>query len=67
MEKKLYPKHPLQCIIAGPSECGKSYFLTNLILNITNEYKKYTSTPQVFIKIYIKNELNVLQIIYLLT
>ena len=40
MEKFLYPSHPVRCIITGPSECGKSYFLTNLILNIINEYDK---------------------------
>ena len=40
MEKILYPKHPLRCIITGPSECGKSVFLTNLFLNIINEYDK---------------------------
>ena len=28
------------CVITGPSECGKSVFLTNLILNIINEYNK---------------------------
>ena len=40
MEKLLYPTHPVGCIITGPSECGKSVFLTNLILNIINEYNK---------------------------
>ena len=40
MEKILYPNHPVRCIITGPSECGKSVFLTNLILNINNEYDK---------------------------
>ena len=40
MEKFLYPSHPVRCIITGPSECGKSVFLTNLILNIINEYDK---------------------------
>ena len=40
MEKNLYPNHTVRCIITGPSECGKSYFLTNLILNIINEYDK---------------------------
>ena len=40
MEKTLYPNHPVRCIITGPSECGKSVFLTNLILNIINEYDK---------------------------
>ena len=38
IEKFLYPNHPVRCIITGPSECGKSIFLTNLILNIINEY-----------------------------
>ena len=40
MEKFLYPQHPLRCIITGPSCSGKSYFLTNLTLNIRNEYDK---------------------------
>ena len=40
MEKKLYPTHPVRCIITGPSSSGKSVFLTNLILNIINEYDK---------------------------
>ena len=40
MEKFLYPNHPVFCIITGPCEYGKSVFLTNLILNINNEYDK---------------------------
>ena len=40
MEKILYPNHPARCIKIGPSECGKSVFPTNLILNIINEYDK---------------------------
>ena len=40
MEKILYPTHPVRCIITAPSECGKSVFLTNLILNNINEYYK---------------------------
>ena len=43
MEKFLYPTHPVRCILTGPSECGKSVFLTNLtnlILNIINENDK---------------------------
>ena len=55
MEKFLYPKHPVRCIITGPSECGKSVFLTNLILNSINEYDKKISNHLVFIKIFIKN------------
>ena len=46
MEKILYPNHPVRCIITGPSECGKSVFLTKLILNIFNEYNKiYIYSP----------------------
>ena len=46
MEKTSNPNHPLRCIITGPSECGKSVFLTNLILNIINEYDKiYIYSP----------------------
>ena len=40
MEKFSYPNHPVRCIITGPSECGKSVFLTNLLLNNINEYDK---------------------------
>ena len=46
MEKFLYPKHPLRCIICGPSSSGKSVFLTILISNIFNEYDKiYIYSP----------------------
>ena len=40
MKKVSYPNHPVRCIITGPSECGNSVFLTNLILNIISEYDK---------------------------
>ena len=40
MENFLYPPHPARVIITGPSCCGKSVFLTNLVLNINNEYDK---------------------------
>ena len=40
MEKKLYPNHPVRCIITGPSNVGKSVLLTNLILKIINEYDR---------------------------
>ena len=53
MEKILYPSHPVRCIITGPSECGKSYFLTNLILNIINEYDKiYIYSPSLHQDLY---------------
>ena len=55
MEKFLYPSHPVRCIITGPSNVGKSYFLTNLILNIINEYDKiYIYTPSLHQDLYQK-------------
>ena len=58
MDKFVYPNHPVRCIITGPSECGKSVFLTNLLLNIVNEYDKiYIYSPslhQDFYQILIK-------------
>ena len=45
-ENLLYPKHPLRCIITGPSECGKAKLLANLILNFFKEYDKlYIYSP----------------------
>ena len=38
--KILYPQSPLRCIITGPCNSEKSVFLTNLNLNIINEYNK---------------------------
>ena len=55
MEKILYPTHPVRCIITGPSECGKSHFLTNIILNIINEYDKiYIYSPSLHQELYQK-------------
>ena len=55
MEKFLYPTHPVGCIITGPSECGKSCFLTNLILNSVNEYDKiYIYSPSLHQELYQK-------------
>ena len=55
MEKSLYPNHPVRCIIKGPSECGKSVFLTKLILNIRNEYNKiYIYSPSLHQDLYQK-------------
>ena len=46
IDKILYPNHPVRCIITGPSEYGKSVFLTNLILKNINEYDKiYIYSP----------------------
>ena len=55
MEKFLYPNHPVWCIITGPSDCGKTVFLTNLILNIINEYDKlYIYSPSLHQDLYQK-------------
>ena len=55
MEMSLYPDHPVSCIITGPSECGKSVFLTILILNIINEYDKiYIYSPRLHQDFYQK-------------
>ena len=55
MEKILYPSHPCRCIITGPSNVGKSFFLTNLILNIINEYDKiYIYSPSLHQEFYQK-------------
>ena len=70
LEKILYPNHPVHCIIRGPSECGKSVNLTNLILIIINEnYKVYIYSPSLHQDLYQKiiNYLNVSVIIYLFT
>ena len=55
IDKILYPNHPVRCIITGPSECGKSVFLTNLFLNIINEYNKiYIYSPSLHQDFYQK-------------
>ena len=55
IEKILYPNHPVRCIITGPSECGKSVFLTTLFSNIINEYnKKYICSPSLHQDLYQK-------------
>ena len=55
MDKILDPTHPVRCIITGPSECGKSVFLTNLISNIINEFDKiYIYSPSLHQDLYQK-------------
>ena len=55
MDKFLYPSYPVRCIITGPSECGKSVILTNLVLNIINEYDKiYIYSPSLHQDLYQK-------------
>ena len=49
MEKFLYLTHPVRCVIPGPSECGKSVLLTNLILNVINEFDEiYNYSPSLY-------------------
>ena len=53
MDKFLYPTHPVRCIITGPSNVGKTHFLTNIILNIINEYDKiYIYSPSIHQDLY---------------
>ena len=40
MANFLYPSHPLRCMICGPSCCGESVFVTNLILDNIKEFNK---------------------------
>ena len=40
MAKFQHPNHPIRCIKTGPSECGKSVFLTNTNFKIHNEFEK---------------------------
>ena len=55
MEKFFHLTHSVRCIITGPSEGGKSVFLTNLILKIINEYdKKYIYSPSLHQDFYQK-------------
>ena len=55
MDKILYPNHPVRGIITGTSECGKSVFLTNLILHNINEYNKlYIYSPSLHQDLYQK-------------
>ena len=55
MDKILYLNHAFRCIITGPSECGESVFLTNLILNNIYEYNKiYTYSPSLHQDLYQK-------------
>ena len=53
MKKFLYPTHPVRCIITGPSNVGKSVFLTNLILNINNDNDNiYINSPSLHEDLY---------------
>ena len=53
IDKYLYPTHLVRCVITGPSECGQSVFLSNLILNIISEYDKiYFYSPSLHQNLY---------------
>ena len=55
IEKIFYPSHPLRCIITGSSKYGKSYSLTNLILNIINDFDRiYIYSPSLHQQLYQK-------------
>ena len=54
-DKILYPPHPARVFITGPSNVGKSFFLTKLILNIIIEYNKlYIYSPSLHQDLYQK-------------
>ena len=40
MDKLLYPPYSARVIITGPSNVGKSHFLTKLNLKTNNEFEK---------------------------
>ena len=67
MENFLCPTYPVLWIITGPGECGKSYFLTNLILYIVNEFEKNHIYSPIVHQVCIKNCSIVLVVIFLLT
>ena len=49
MEKFILPIHPVRCVESGPSECVKTVFLTNLILNKNDECEKiYIFSPSLY-------------------
>ena len=53
MEKFSCPNRPVRWTITGHRECGKSVFLTYLILNIINECNKiYIYPPSLHQNLY---------------
>ena len=55
MENFLYPTNPTTCINSGPSECGKSEVLINLVSIIFNEFDKlYIYSPSLHQDLYQK-------------
>ena len=54
-EKSLHAPHLVRCIITGPSECGKSFFLSNLFLCMFSEFEKiYIYSPSLYQDFYRK-------------
>ena len=55
LEKISNSKHPAIVLITEPSECGESYFLTNIVLNLFNEFGKiYIYSPSLHQNLYQK-------------
>ena len=55
MDKYLYRNHPVRFIKTGPSNVSKSVFLTNLILNINDQYDEiYNYSPSLHQDLYQK-------------
>ena len=55
LDKTLYSTHRVRCIITGVFECGKRLFLTDLRLNIINEFEKiYIYSPSLIQGFYQK-------------
>ena len=52
-DETLYPTQPVRCILTGPSECGKKFFLTKLVF--FNEFEKiYIYSPSLHQDFYQK-------------
>ena len=55
IDKYLNPNHPFSCTITGPSNVGKSVFLTEINLNIFIEYDEiYIYSPSLHQELYQK-------------
>ena len=55
MNKFLHPSDSVRDIITGPSNSGKTYFLTNIILNIIDDFQKiYNYSPSLHQDLYQK-------------
>ena len=53
LDKTLYPTYPFRCNITGLLECGKTFFLLNLALNIIDDFEKiYIYSPSLHQDLY---------------